>query len=203
MLQGREQVRPRRSDSSNLDSHGTETNARIHADIAAVGEGAFPARLRGYLLSMDFRSIIAGYASNGTALNGQQRNEKNLTTVDLLFFLPPLLRTAASVYSWTALKTSHAFAGFCRPGLVRVVPRFRGARVRYTFIRAERYLIAGIPCALAFSRVVRSPTDIYGSFHFAIAIAYYSGQNNRVKNNESNHVRSNHSKVKIPRRQRR
>lgn len=203
MLQGREQVRPRRSDSSNLDSHGTETNARIHADIAAVGEGAFPARLRGYLLSMDFRSIIAGYASNGTALNGQQRNEKNLTTVDLLFFLPPLLRTAASVYSWTALKTSHVFAGFCRPGLVRVVPRFRGARVRYTFIRAERYLIAGIPCALAFSRVVRSPTDIYGSFRFAIAIAYYSGQNNRVKNNESNHVRSNHSKVKIPRRQRR
>lgn len=203
MLQGREQVRPRRSDSSNLDSHGTETNARIHADIAAVGEGAFPAQLRGYLLSMDFRSIIAGYASNGTALNGQQRNEKNLTTVDLLFFLPPLLRTAASVYSWTALKTSHVFAGFCRPGLVRVVPRFRGARVRYTFIRAERYLIAGIPCALAFSRVVRSPTDIYGSFRFAIAIAYYSGQNNRVKNNESNHVRSNHSKVKIPRRQRR
>lgn len=203
MLQGREQIRPRRSDSSNLDSHGTETNARIHADIAAVGEGAFPARLRGYLLSMDFRSIIAGYASNGTALNGQQRNEKNLTTVDLLFFLPPLLRTAASVYSWTALKTSHVFAGFCRPGLVRVVPRFRGARVRYTFIRAERYLIAGIPCALAFSRVVRSPNDIYGSFRFAIAIAYYSGQNNRVKNNESNHVRSNHSKVKIPRRQRR
>lgn len=172
-------------------------------DIAAVGEGAFPAQLRGYLLSMDFRSIIAGYASNGTALNGQQRNEKNLTTVDLLFFLPPLLRTAASVYSWTALKTSHVFAGFCRPGLVRVVPRFRGARVRYTFIRAERYLIAGIPCALAFSRVVRSPTDIYGSFRFAIAIAYYSGQNNRVKNNESNHVRFNHSKVKIPRRQRR
>lgn len=141
--------------------------------------------------------------TRATALNGQQRNEKNLTTVDLLFFLPPLLRTAASIYSWTALKTSHAFAGFCRPGLVRVVPRFRGARVRYTFIRAERYLIAGIPCALAFSRVVRSPTDIYGSFRFAIAIAYYSGQNNRVKNNESNHVRFNHSKVKIPRRQRR
>lgn len=143
-----------------------------------MGEGAFPAPLRGYLLSMDFRSIIAGYASNGTALNGQQRNEKNLTTEDLLFFLRPCLlssATAASVYSWTALKTSHAFASFCRPGLVRVVPRFRGARVRYTFIRTG-VSHRGYPVGPRFL-ARRSLSDRYlRSFRFAIA--HYSGQNN-------------------------
>lgn len=130
---------------------------------------------------MDFRSIIAGYASNGTALNGQQRNEKNLTTEDLLFFLRPCLlssATAASVYSWTALKTSHAFASFCRPGLVRVVPRFRGARVRYTFIRTG-VSHRGYPVGPRFL-ARRSLSDRYlRSFRFAIA--HYSGQNNQAQ----------------------
>lgn len=114
-----------------------QTRTRVSTPrIAIVGEGAFPLGCGDIFSRWIFDRLSRD--TRATERPCQQRNEKNLTTVDLLFFLrspESLLRTAASVYSWTALKTSHASASFCRPGLVRVVPRFRGARVTYTFIR--------------------------------------------------------------------
>lgn len=126
---------PRRSDSSNLDSsNGRDEHAYPHRYPrlwARAGMDIFS------LWIFDRNDHYREVRKQRKRPCQQRKSQKSYDRGPSLFLTTDLLRTAASVvYSWTALKTSHASASFCRPG-----PRTRRSSISgrtYTFIRTGR-----------------------------------------------------------------
>lgn len=156
-----------------------QTRTRVSTPrIAIVGEGAFPLGCGDIFSRWIFDRLSRD--TRATERPCQQRNEKNLTTVDLLFFLrspesPPHGRERIQLDCFKNV------ARICQFLQARACTRRSSisGRTSNVYIYSKRgYLIAGIPCALAFSRAVPSPTDIHVSRSRSRTTR---GKNKRVK----------------------